>query len=127
MPLLIQMPFLFAFYRMLFASIELRGAPFIGWIQDLSQHDPYYITPIVMGISMVAQQQMTPATGDPAQRRIMMLMPIVFTFFFLSFSSGLVVYFLCSNLFGMMFQFLMQRWTPEMTPPTPESRPEKKK
>ncbi|MEE8162331.1 MAG: membrane protein insertase YidC, partial [Acidobacteriota bacterium] len=127
LPLLIQMPFLFAFYRMLFSSIELRGAPFIGWIQDLSQHDPYYITPIVMGVSMVAQQQMTPATGDATQRRMMMLMPVVFTFFFLSFSSGLVLYFLCSNLFGMMFQLLMQRWTPEMAAPDPEKRTEKKK
>ena len=127
LPLLIQMPFLFAFYRMLFSSIELRGAPFIGWIQDLSQHDPYYITPIVMGVSMVAQQQMTPATGDPAQRRIMMLMPVVFTFFFLSFSSGLVLYFLFSNLFGMMFQLLMQRWTPEVATPAPEDKTEKKK
>jgi len=113
LPLLVQMPFLFAFYQMLWKSIELRGAPFVGWIQDLSQHDPYYVTPIVMGISMVAQQKMTPASGDAAQRRIMMLMPVVFTFFFLGFSSGLVLYFLFSNLFGMMFQFLMQRWAPE--------------
>ena len=127
LPLLIQMPFLFAFYQMLFSSIELRGAPFIFWIQDLSQPDPYYITPIVMGVSMVAQQQMTPATGDPAQRRIMMLMPVVFTFFFLNFSSGLVVYFLFSNLFGMMFQFLMQRWAPEIAAPVPEKKAEKKK
>ena len=113
LPLLVQMPFLFAFYQMLWKSIELRGAPFVGWIQDLSQHDPYYVTPIVMGLSMVAQQKMTPASGDAAQRRIMMLMPVVFTFFFLGFSSGLVLYFLFSNLFGMMFQFLMQRWAPE--------------
>ena len=121
LPLLVQMPFLFAFYQMLWKSIELRGAPFIGWIQDLSQHDPYYVMPIVMGISMVAQQKMTPASGDPAQRRIMMLMPVVFTFFFLGFSSGLVLYFLFSNLFGMMFQFLMQRWAAEATA-TPENK-----
>ena len=80
-----------------------------------------------MGVSMVAQQQMTPATGDPAQRRIMMLMPVVFTFFFLNFSSGLVVYFLFSNLFGMMFQFLMKRWAPEIAAPVPEKKAEKKK
>ncbi len=109
LPLVIQMPFLIAFYRMLASSIELRGAPFMGWIQDLSQHDPYYITPVVMGISMVVQQKMTPATGDPTQRRMMMLLPVVFTFFFLNLSSGLVVYFLFSNLFAMMFQVLMQR------------------
>ena len=109
LPLVIQMPFLIAFYRMLASSIELRGAPFMGWIQDLSQHDPYYVTPVVMGISMVVQQKMTPATGDPTQRRMMMMLPVVFTFFFLNLSSGLVVYFLFSNLFAMMFQVLMQR------------------
>ncbi len=116
LPLVIQMPFLFAFYRMLDSSIELRAAPFMGWIQDLSRHDPYYITPIVMGASMVVQQKMTPAAGDPMQRRMMMLLPVVFTFFFLNLSSGLVVYFLFSNLFAMMFQVLMQRWKPELAP-----------
>jgi YidC/Oxa1 family membrane protein insertase len=113
LPLLIQMPFLFAFYRMLVSSIELRGAPFVGWIQDLSLYDPYYITPIAMGLSMVAQQKMTPATGDPTQRRMMMMLPVVFTFFFLHVSSGLAIYFLFSNLFGMMFQFMIQKWNPD--------------
>jgi YidC/Oxa1 family membrane protein insertase len=116
LPLVIQMPFLFAFYRMLDSSIELRAAPFMGWIQDLSRHDPYYITPIVMGVSMVVQQKMTPTAGDPMQKRMMMLLPVVFTFFFLNLSSGLVVYFLFSNLFAMMFQVLMQRWKPELAP-----------
>ncbi len=116
LPLVIQMPFLFAFYRMLDSSIELRAAPFMGWIQDLSRHDPYYITPIVMGASMVVQQKMTPAAGDPMQRRMMMMLPVVFTFFFLNLSSGLVVYFLFSNLFAMMFQVLMQKWNPELAP-----------
>jgi YidC/Oxa1 family membrane protein insertase len=114
LPLLLQMPILFAFFRMLDASIELRGAPFIFWIQDLSKADPYYITPIVMGISMVAQQKMTPATGDPTQRKMMMFLPVVFTFFFLNFSSGLVVYFLFSNLFAMMLQLGMQKFKPEL-------------
>jgi YidC/Oxa1 family membrane protein insertase len=113
LPLVIQMPFLFAFYRMLVSSIELRGAHFFGWIRDLSQYDPYYITPIAMGLSMVAQQKMTPATGDPTQRRMMMILPVVFTFFFLHVSSGLAIYFLFSNLFGMMFQFMIQRWNPD--------------
>ncbi|MFQ5929598.1 MAG: membrane protein insertase YidC, partial [Acidobacteriota bacterium] len=114
LPLVIQMPFLFAFYQMLYSSIELRGAPFIGWIQDLSQADPLYVTPILMGVSMVAQQKMTPAAGDPTQRKMMMFLPVIFTFFFLNFSSGLVLYFLFSNLFGMMLQFLLQKWTPEL-------------
>ncbi len=114
LPLVLQMPILFAFFRMLDASIELRGAPFIFWIQDLSKADPYYITPIVMGISMVAQQKMTPATGDPTQRKMMMFLPVVFTFFFLNFSSGLVVYFLFSNLFAMMLQLGLQKLKPEL-------------
>ena len=126
LPLVIQMPFLFAFYRMLYSSMELRGAPFIGWIQDLSRHDPYYVTPILMGISMVVQQKMTPAAGDPTQRKMMMMLPIVFTFFFLNFSSGLVLYFLFSNLFGMMFQFLTQRWQ-QAPAEVPTKKPRKKK
>ena len=127
LPLVIQMPFLFAFYRMLYASIELRGAPFIGWITDLSQHDPYYVTPILMGISMVAQQKMTPATGDPAQRKMMMMLPVVFTFFFLNLSSGLVLYFLFSNLFGMMLQVVFQRLNPELAAAPSKQEPAKKK
>lgn len=109
LPLLLQMPILFAFYQMLAASIELRGAPFIFWIQDLSKADPYYVTPIVMGATMVAQQKMTPATGDPSQRKMMMMLPIVFTFFFLNVSSGLAIYFLFSNVFAMLFQVAVQR------------------
>lgn len=114
LPLVIQMPILFAFYRMLASSIELRGAPFIFWIHDLSQYDPYYITPIVMGLTMVGQQKMTPTTGDPTQRRMMMFLPVVFTFFFLHVSSGLAIYFLFSNLFAMMFQFALQKMNPEV-------------
>jgi len=127
LPLLVQMPFLFAFYRMLASSIELRGAPFMLWIQDLSQADPYYITPIVMGATMVAQQKMTPSTGDPAQRRMMMLMPVMFTFFFLSVSSGLVVYFLFSNLFGILFQQALQRLNKEEVVHSSKPRGESKK
>ena len=127
LPLVIQMPFLFAFYRMLYSSIELRGAPFIGWIQDLSRHDPYYITPVLMGASMVLQQKMTPAVGDPTQRKMMMFLPIVFMFLFLNFSSGLVIYFLFSNLFGMMFQVLLKRWSPELAERKPNKTNKPKK
>jgi YidC/Oxa1 family membrane protein insertase len=128
LPLLVQMPFLFAFYRMLASSIELRGAPFMLWIQDLSKADPYYITPIVMGATMIVQQKMTPATGDPAQRRMMMIMPVVFMFFFLSLSSGLVIYFLFSNVFGMLFQWAMQKMSPseEVKPSSKPKRDSKK-
>jgi YidC/Oxa1 family membrane protein insertase len=114
LPLLIQMPFLFAFYQMLASSFELRGAHFMLWIKDLSLPDPYYVTPLVMGATMVIQQKMTPASGDPAQRRMMMLLPVVFTFFFLNVSSGLAVYFLFSNVFGMILQLALQKWSPAM-------------
>ncbi len=127
LPLVIQMPFLFAFYQMLYSSIELRGAPFIGWITDLSQHDPYYVTPILMGVSMVVQQKMTPATGDATQRKMMMALPVVFTFFFLNFSSGLVLYFLFSNLFGMMLQVGFRRLNPELATAPAKQKSEKKK
>jgi YidC/Oxa1 family membrane protein insertase len=91
-PLLLTMPVLFAFYSMLSQAIELRGAPFMGWIRDLSTHDPYYVTPLLMGASMVWQQRLTPTTADPVQQRVMMFMPVLFTFMFLWAPSGLVIY-----------------------------------
>lgn len=115
LPLLVQMPFLIAFYKMLDVSIELRGAPFALWIRDLSKHDPTYITPILMGALMVWQQKMTPtATMDPTQAKMMMLMPIIFTAMFLTVSSGLVLYMLFSSIFAMAFQWLSQQWDPSL-------------
>jgi YidC/Oxa1 family membrane protein insertase len=112
LPLVLQMPFLFAFYRLLAASIELRHAPFMGWLQDLSGKDPYYILPIVMGITMLISQKMTPMTPgtDPTQAKMMMIMPVVMTIFFLNVSSGLNLYFLCSNVFQIAFQKIAERW-----------------
>jgi YidC/Oxa1 family membrane protein insertase len=112
LPLLLQMPLLYAFYALLAYSIELRQAPFIGWIHDLSAKDPYYILPIVMGISMLISQKMTPMTpgADPAQAKMMMMMPVVFTFLFLNVSSGLNLYFLSSNIFQIAFQKISERW-----------------
>ena len=127
LPLVIQMPFLFAFYRMLDASIELRGAPFMGWVQDLSQPDPYYISPLVMGGTMIIQQKMTPMAGDALQRKMMMMLPLVFTLFFLSLSSGLVLYFLFSNLFAMMFQLGLGKWKPHLARKDPSKGKKKKK
>ena len=126
LPLLLQMPFLFAFYKMLWTSIELRGEPFL-WIADLSRYDPTFVTPVLMGVTMLAQQKMTPATGDPAQRKMMMMMPVVFTALFLKVSSGLALYFLFSNIFGMLFQVMVQRMSPELSKevPKPSSTPKK--
>jgi YidC/Oxa1 family membrane protein insertase len=111
-PMLPQLPLLWAFYSLLANSIELRQAPFFGWIHDLSMQDPIYVLPIVMGITMFISQKMTPmAPGtDPAQAKMMMVMPVVFTFMFLSVSSGLNLYFLCSNIFQIAFQKIAERW-----------------
>jgi YidC/Oxa1 family membrane protein insertase len=106
-PMLLTMPVLIAFYALLSGAIELRGAPFIGWIHDLSLHDPLYITPVLMGITMVWQQKLAPATGtDPAQQKMMMFMPVVFTGMFLWAPAGVAVYWLMSNLWGIGQQYL---------------------
>ena len=106
-PMLLTMPFLIAFYSLLSTAIEIRGAPFVGWIHDLSLHDPFYVTPVLMGGTMVWQQKLAPATGvDPAQQKMMMLMPAVFTFMFLWAPAGVAVYWLMSNLWGIGQQYL---------------------
>jgi YidC/Oxa1 family membrane protein insertase len=105
-PMLLTMPFLFAFYSMLSVAIELRGAAFIGWIQDLAAHDPLYITPILMGATMVWQQKITPSTADPTQQKVMLMMPFLFTFIFLGQPSGLAIYWFVSNLWTIGQQYL---------------------
>jgi len=97
-PMLLTMPILFAFYSLLSVAIELRGAPFILWIHDLSAPDPLYITPVLMGITQLVQQKMTPSSADPMQQKMMMFMPIMFTVMFLWAPSGLVLYWFSSNL-----------------------------
>ncbi len=103
LPLLLTMPFLFAFYRVLSVSVELRGAPFL-WISDLAQKDPLFLTPVLMGVSMFAMQKMTPSTMDPAQQRIMMLMPLMLAGMFLWAPAGLNLYWLTSNLWSVLQQ-----------------------
>lgn len=99
LPLLLQMPIFIALYWMFMEAVELRHAPFFGWIQDLSAQDPFYILPLLMGGSMFLLQKMSPnAVADVTQQRIMNLMPVLFTFFFLWFPAGLVLYWLASNL-----------------------------
>ena len=106
-PMLLTFPVLFAFYSLLSSAIELRGAPFIFWLHDLSLPDPYYVTPILMGGSQLWQQWIAPATGvDPAQRKMMMFMPLVFTFIFVAAPSGTVLYWLISNLWAIGQQYL---------------------
>jgi YidC/Oxa1 family membrane protein insertase len=108
LPILLTMPFLIAFYRVLSVSIELRGASFL-WITDLSQKDPYFITPLLMGVSMFAMQRMTPTAMDPAQQRIMMIMPLMFVGMFLWAPAGLNLYWLASNVCSIIQQAVTLR------------------
>ncbi|MGE0705035.1 MAG: membrane protein insertase YidC [Vicinamibacterales bacterium] len=106
-PMLLTFPVLLAFYSLLTVSIELRGAPFIGWIQDLSQPDPLYITPVLMGASQFLQMSMTPQVGvDPAQQKMMKFMPVLFMVFFLWTPAGTVLYWFVSNLWAIGQQYL---------------------
>jgi YidC/Oxa1 family membrane protein insertase len=109
LPMLLTFPVLFAFYAFLSQAIELRGAPWILWIHDLSRHDPYYVTPLLMGASQFVQTKMMPASGDPQQQRMMMFMPLMFMVFFLWAPSGLVLYWLCSNLWTIGQQYFTNR------------------
>lgn len=109
LPMLIQIPVFFGLYKTLLYAIELRHAPFFWWIQDLSAKDPYYITPIVMGATMFVQQKMTPTAGDPTQQKIMLFLPIIFTFLFLNFPSGLVIYWLFNNILSIGQQYYVNK------------------
>jgi YidC/Oxa1 family membrane protein insertase len=115
LPMFLQMPIWFALYRMLGTTIELRHAPWFGWIHDLSAPDPYRILPVIMGVSMYIMQRMTPMPAtDPAQQSMMKIMPIMFAGMFIVFpvSSGLVVYILTSNLVGIAQQLHLNRHQP---------------
>ena len=129
LPIVLQIPVFFALYKILLITIDLRSAPFMLWIKDLSAPDtlfghlPAYLPfiggfaigplPIVMGATMIIQQRMTPTSLDPAQNKMMMLMPIIFTFLFLNFASGLVVYWLVNNIFSISQQFYVNRKVPK--------------
>jgi len=113
LPLVLQLPILWGFYGLLSRAIELRGAPFILWIHDLSDKDPYYITPILMTATMFLQTYLMPATGDPAQRKMFLIMPLVFGFLFKDFPSGLVLYWLVQNILTIAQQLIMNKWWKE--------------
>ena len=125
LPMLLQIPVFFALYKVLLVSIELRGAPFMLWITDLSAADTLFghvagfslggPLPYLMGITMVIQQKMTPSTMDPKQAKMMMLMPVVFTFMFLNFASGLVLYWLVNNLLSIGQQVVVNRKVAKQT------------
>lgn len=124
LPMIVQVPVFFALYYVLVESVELRQAPFILWIKDLSVHDPYYVLPILMGLSMLAQQKISPPPPDPTQAKMMMLLPLVFTVFFLSFPAGLVLYWLTNNCATILQQWYVMR---SYNPKTEREKERKKK
>ena len=109
LPILIQMPFFLAFYWVLLESVEMRQAPFMLWITDLSTRDPYFILPLIMGAAMLAQQKLNPAPTDPVQARVMQIMPIMFTVFFAFFPAGLVLYWVTNTLLSIAQQWQVNR------------------
>lgn len=109
LPMLIQIPFFIALYYVLIESVQLRQAPFIFWIHDLSVKDPYYVLPILMGVSMFIQQKMTPTPMDSAQAKAMMILPVVFTIMFLNFPAGLTLYWLTNNVLTIAQQWFVMR------------------
>ncbi len=135
LPILLQIPVFFALYKILLIAIELRGAPFMLWLKDLSAPDTLFghipswfpliggfavgPLPILMGATMIIQQKMTPTTMDPAQNRIMMFMPIIFTFLFLNFATGLVLYWLMNNVFSIAQQLYVNRKLKTESKPSP--------
>ncbi len=109
MPILLQIPVFIALYYVLIAAVEMRGAPWVGWITDLSAPDPFYVLPILMGITSIIQVKLNPTPPDPIQAKVMMAMPIVFSVMFIFFASGLVLYWLLSNILSIAQQWVINK------------------
>ncbi len=112
LPMILQMPIFFAFYKVLFTSVELVNAPFYFWITDLSEKDPFYVLPVLMGLAMFLNMKITPSTTtDPAQQKVMMLMPVMFSVFMINLPAGLTLYILVSTIVGMLQQLFVFKKT----------------
>ena len=109
LPILVQIPVFIALYWVLLGSVEMRHAPWLGWIQDLSAKDPYFILPVIMALSMLIQMKLNPTPPDPIQAKVMMAMPVVFGFMFLWFPSGLVLYWVVNNTLSIAQQWQITR------------------
>ncbi|AHF70327.1 putative inner membrane protein translocase component YidC [Pseudomonas cichorii JBC1] len=109
LPILVQMPVFLALYWVLLESVEMRQAPWMLWITDLSIKDPFFILPIIMGATMFIQQRLNPTPPDPMQAKVMKMMPIIFTFFFLWFPAGLVLYWVVNNTLSIAQQAYITR------------------
>ena len=124
LPMVLQMPVFISLFNILYMTVDLRKAPFMLWITDLSIPDPFYVFPILMGASMVLQQKMMPTTMDPTQAKMMMLLPVFLTFLFLNFPAGLVIYWLTNNVLTIGQQVVTDRFflkAPTVSPPAPAS------
>jgi YidC/Oxa1 family membrane protein insertase len=110
LPMVLQMPVFVALFNILYMTIDLRQAPFMLWIRDLSVQDPYYVLPLIMGATMVIQQKITPTTMDPAQAKIMLILPVFMTFLFVNFPAGLVLYWLTNNVLTIGQQIVTDRY-----------------
>jgi len=109
LPIVVQIPVFIALYWVLLASVELRHAPFFGWIGDLSAPDPWFILPVLMGISMIVQTRLNPEPPDPVQAKVMKIMPVAFSVFFFFFPAGLVLYWLVNNVLSIVQQWHINR------------------
>jgi YidC/Oxa1 family membrane protein insertase len=108
-PILLQIPVFIALYWALLGAVEMRGAPWFGWIQDLSAQDPYYILPIIMVATMWAQNKLNPTPPDPVQAKVMMMMPLIFGILFFFFPAGLVLYWVVNNILSIAQQWYINR------------------
>ena len=111
LPILVQIPVFISLYWVLMGTVEMRHAPWLLWIQDLSSKDPYYVLPLIMGATMLIQTKLNPAPPDPVQAKVMLLMPIIFTGMFLFFPSGLVLYWVVNNVLSIAQQWHITRAT----------------
>ena len=116
LPMLIQMPIFIGLYWMIFLSVELRQAPWLGWIHDLSRPDPFYILPILMAVTMYLQTKMSPPPSDPTQAQMMKIMPLMFSVMFFFFPAALVLYYVVNNLLTIAQQWLINRQTAAAAP-----------
>ena len=109
MPILIQIPVFIALYWVLLASVEMRNAPWLGWVTDLAAPDPFYILPVLMAVTMFIQTRLNPTPPDPVQAKIMMIMPLVFSVMFIFFPAGLVLYWVVNNILSIAQQWVITR------------------
>ena len=109
LPILIQMPFFFAFYWVLIETVEIRQAPFMFWLTDLSSRDPYFVLPVLMGAAMLLQTRINPAPPDPIQAKVMQIMPVAFSVFFAFFPAGLVLYWLTNTALSILQQWRINK------------------